>query len=72
MEDVMKKPPAHEAAPNLGKPPKGMVFERPPLRADEIDWELHRKILGTLTFKETTHEDFDRIRAELRNESGKV
>jgi hypothetical protein len=72
MEDVMKKLPEHEVAPNLGKPPKGAVFERRPLEAHEIDWELHRQILETLMFKQTTHEDFDRIRAELKNEFSKV
>jgi hypothetical protein len=68
----MKKLPLDEIAPNLGKPPKGGVFERRPLQAHEIDLEFHRKLLETPVFKETSHEDFDRIIAELKNELGKV
>jgi hypothetical protein len=68
----MKKLPEYEVDPNLGKPPKGAVFERRPIHAHEIDWELHRKLLETRAFKAATHEDFDRIRAELRNEQGKI
>ncbi len=68
----MKKLPVDDAVSNLGKPPKGLVFERRPLQAHEIDLELHRKLIETRAFKETTPEDFDRIRAELRDELGKV
>jgi len=68
----MKKVPAHETPPILGKPPKGLVFERRPLHAHEIDIELHRKLAETRAFKETTEEDFKRILAELDNELGKI
>lgn len=68
----MKKLPDHEVDPNLGKPPKGAIFERRPIQAHEIDWELHRKLLETRAFKAATPEDFDRIISELRNEQGKV
>ncbi|TFW22566.1 hypothetical protein [Duganella callida] len=60
----MKKLPA--------KPPKGLVFERQPLHAHELDVDLHRKLMQTPTFEETTREDFKRILAELKNEPGKI
>lgn len=67
----MKKLPEQEIPPNLGKPPKGAVFERRPIQAHEIDWELHRKLLETRAFKATTHEDFERIIADFRNKLAK-
>lgn len=68
----MKKLPEHEVEipNNLGKPPKGAVFKR--VQAHELGAEFFQNTPKNLVFKETTHEDFDRIIAELKNELGKV
>lgn len=68
----MKKLAEHEVdiPNNLGKPPKGAVFKR--VQAHELGPEFFLNTPKNLVFKETTHEDFDRIIAELKNELGKV
>lgn len=68
----MKKLPEHEVEipNNLGKPPKGLVIKR--VQAHELGLEFFLNTPKNIVFKETTHEDFDRIRAEFKNEQGKV
>lgn len=69
----MKKLTDHstEITPNLGKPPKGVVFKR--VTAEELGPEFFSNAPKIpVVFKETTHEDFERIIAELKNEPRKV
>lgn len=69
----MKKLPEHntEMSTDLGKPPKGLIFKR--ATAEDLGPEFFRNAPKTpIVFKETAHEDFERIRAELKNELGKV
>ena len=61
----------NEILANFGKPPKGAVFQR--ATAAELGAEFFRNAPKTpVAFKETTHKDFVRIIAEVRNRSKRI
>lgn len=63
---ITKSAPRERTAPELGKPPRGLVLSRQPLTHLDVDVERHREMIEAAEVRETRPEDFKRIRAQFK------